>query len=200
MRKLLLIAALLAAPPAQAGPLSDLLMAPGLFAGAPEGKLMEYSHMREAPPPVGDLGEGRLVVSVIPGVHGPMLDLQREEGGETLLVSQFAGSGPNPVLIYFLESTARAMAEATGGSPFYIRNRIRSAMAEASLGSQATPELATLHPFVQDPNRGRMGAFGDLAIALRFDPQRPERILELSADTPPGEEGYHDRLVLVMED
>ena len=37
MKKALLTAlALLAAPPALAGPLSDLLMAPGLFAAAPE--------------------------------------------------------------------------------------------------------------------------------------------------------------------
>lgn len=201
MKKALLTAlALLTAPPALAGPLSDLLMAPGLFAAAPEGPVMSYAHVREAPPPTGDLDEGRLVVTVVPSQQGPMLDLSREVGGERLPVAQFAASGPNPVLIYFLESTARAMAEITGGSPFYIRNRIREAMAGASLGSAATPELATLHPFVQDPNRGRMGAFGDLAIALRFDPARPERILELSADTPAGEGGYHDRLVLVVED
>ena len=201
MKKALLTAlALLAAPPAPAGQLSDLLMAPGLFAAAPEGRVMSYSHVREAPPPTGDLAEGRLIVTVVPSQQGPMLDLSREVGGERLPVAQFAASGPNPVLIYFLESTARAMAEITGGSPFYIRNRLREAMAEASLGSAATPELATLHPFVQDPNRGRMGAFGDLAIALRFDPARPERILELSADTPAGEGGYHDRLVLVVED
>ena len=201
MKKALLTAlALLAAPPASAGPLSDRLMAPGLFAAAPEGPVMSYSHVREAPPPTGDLPEGRLIVTVVPSQQGPMLDLSREEGGKTLPVAQFSASGPNPVLIYFLESTARAMAEITGGSPFYIRNRLREAMAGASLGSAATPELTTLHPFVQDPNRGRMGAFGDLAITLRFDPARPERILELSADTPAGEDGYHDRMVLVMED
>ena len=45
-----------------------------------------------------------------------------------------------------------------------------------------------------------MGAFADLTLRLRFDPERPESILELSADTAAGEPGYHERLVLIAED
>ena len=41
----------------------------------------------------------------------------------------------NPLLLYFLETTVRAMAEATGGSPYYIRNRIREALVAADLGA-----------------------------------------------------------------
>jgi hypothetical protein len=57
-----------------------------------------------------------------------------------------------------------------------------------------------LAPFAADRNRERMGAFADLAIRLRFDPARPARILELSADTREAAEGYHERLVLIAED
>jgi hypothetical protein len=45
-----------------------------------------------------------------------------------------------------------------------------------------------------------MGGFAELAIGLRFDPERPERILELSADTQGGEGGYHQRMVLIAEE
>ncbi|PJN93834.1 hypothetical protein CNY89_18115 [Amaricoccus sp. HAR-UPW-R2A-40] len=48
-------------------------------------------------------------------------------------MAQFAAGGPNPVLIYFLESTARAMAEITGGSPF-VTSATASARPRAARG------------------------------------------------------------------
>ena len=114
-------------------------------------------------------------------------------------VADFPASGPNPVLLYFLESTARGMAQATGGSPFYIRNRIREAVAAAGLGDGSPLEVAIV-PFAADPNRGRMGGFADLTLRLRYDEGRPDRLLELSADTAEGAEGYHHRLALIDGD
>ena len=96
-------------------------------------------------------------------------------------VADFPASGPNPVLLYFLESTARGMAQATGGSPFYIRNRIREAVAAAGRGDGSPLEVAIV-PFAADPNRGRMGGFADLTLRLRYDEGRPDQLLELSAD------------------
>ena len=126
--------------------------------------------------------------------------MTREGDGKVQPIAAFPASGPNPVLLYFLETTARGMAAATGGSPFYIRNRIREALAAAPLGPADAPGEVVLRPFAADPNRARMGAFADLALRLRFDPDRPDRILELSADTPDAAGGYHQRLTLITED
>ena len=47
---------------------------------------------------------------------------------------------------------------------------------------------------------GGWARFADLALRLRFDAARPERLLELSADTAGGDGGYHHRLMLTAED
>ena len=47
----------------------------------------------------------------------------------------FPAGGANPVLLYFLETTVRDLRRATGGSPYYIRNRMREALVAADLGA-----------------------------------------------------------------
>lgn len=203
-----LLTALLLGPPAAslaaAGSLSDLILAPGLFKAAPDGEVLAYDHVREAPPvlPRANLAEGRLLLTAGDGPRGRALALTREEEGQVRPVAEFPASGPNPVLLYFLETTARNMADATGGSPFYIRNRMREALVGAEVAPEAGegPVTVTMQPFEHDANRGRMGIFADLVIGVRFMPEEPGQILELSADTAPVGDGYHDRLTLIAED
>ena len=188
----LALLALLAPLPAGAGALSDLLMAPGLFADAPAGRGVAYAEDLAVP-------EG----GTLRDVTGGVVRLVRESDGKPHPVGTFPPGVANPLLLYFLETTVRATAEATGGSPYYIRNRIREAFVAADLGPGGDPEgshAVTLSPFAQDPNRAKMGLFADLLLRLRFDPAQPERILELSADTAPGEDGYHEKMVLIAED
>lgn len=193
-----LFLALLLPLPAATGPLNDLLMAPGLLDGAGEGPLLAYSEQRMAPDGTraAPAANGRLLVAVAPGVQGEQFLLSREVGGKSQSLGAFPASGPNPVLLYFLELTARGMASATGGSPFCIRNRMREAVAAADLGTGTSPREVVMRPFANDPNRARMGAFATLALRLRYDPDRPDRILELSADTKAAGDGYYGRLLL----
>lgn len=199
-----LLLGFLAAPAVSAGTLSDLILASGLFKATPDGELLAYDHVREAPDvlPRADLAEGRLVLTARDGPRGRVLALTREEEGQIRPVADFPASGSNPVLLYFLETTARNMADATGGSPFYIRNRMREALvaAEVEVGPGDEPVTVTMQPFENDVNRGRMGIFADLVIGVRFAPENPGRLLELSADTAPVGDGYHDRLTLIAED
>ncbi|MFT4151840.1 MAG: hypothetical protein QM656_16685 [Paracoccaceae bacterium] len=207
------LAAGLMAGPAGAGPLSDLIMAPGVLAQAPAGPVFHYAHSRHlpghpagtAPPqPAGGMAppkpvvDGTLTLTAGPGDHGPQLVLTRTEAGETHPVATFPAAGPNPVLLFFLENTVRVMATETGGSPFYIRNRIRAALADAGAG--ATEGEVLLHPFETDPNRARMGDFATLALHLAFDPARPGRLVELKADTAAGPAGYTETLALQAEE
>lgn len=203
MKRALLMLACLAAPlPAAAGALSDLLMAPRAFDGAAVGSVVAYAEERDVPEAEG------MTVAVVTGgevrleVVGPdELRLVRVVDGKAQPAGTFPGGTANPLLLYFLENVVRAMAEATGGSPYYIRNRIREALVAADLGAaEGETRTARLTPFAADRERARMGAFGDLEIRLRYDPADPARILELSADTTGDAGGYHERMTLVAED
>jgi len=206
------LALLLAAGPAAAGPLSELIFAPGAEAGAvPE---LSYAHERRMPEglpedaalpkPVSD----EVLTLARTGGEAPRRALMRQGPGEAAPapVSEFPLSGPDPVLLFFLESTARNMAALTGGSPFYIRNRIREALGQADLGTEVMAgdrpaRQVVLHPFAADPHRASMGAFGELALVLVLEAgAEPPRFLSLSADTAVAEGGYHESLTLMAED
>jgi hypothetical protein len=198
----LLLLFLLAPLPAPAGALSDLLMAPGLFEAAAVGSALVYDETRSVPDAeattVEAVDDDRVRLEV---VKAGEMRLVREEDGGAVPLGTFPNGVANPLLLYFLETTVRVMAETTGGSPYYIRNRIREALVASDLGTaRGEAREVTLSPFLHDANRSRMGSFGDLVIRLRFDPEAPSRILELSADTPAGEGGYHERMVLATEE
>jgi hypothetical protein len=201
MRALLLLFALLLPPAAAAGQFSDLVMAPGLFATEEPGPLLAYAEERQVPAESGlqAVRDGRLALALVEGPDGRELALTQRVDGADRPVADFPAGGANPVLLYFLETTARGMADATGGSPFYIRNRMREALGAAGLGEGA-PRAVAMLPFAGDENRGRMGAFADLELRVSYDADRPGRLLELSADTPPGKGGYHHRLTLIAEE
>lgn len=204
-----LLAAFLATP-VVAGSFSDLVMAPGTLTATPEGGLA-YSLTRSLPPrpdPVPGqeaaplpqpIAEGTLTARLVAGAGGGQLVLTRLEDGKTQPEIGFAAGGPNPILLFFLENTVRVIAAETGGSPFYIRNRMREALGAAALAEGAGPQTLTLHPFAEDANRARMGAFGDLALSITFDPADPGRLIELKADTGGGAEGYTEVLRLIPE-
>lgn len=201
---LLLLAALLPAP-AGAGELTDLLMAPDLFEAAPVGSAVAYAEDRTVPEAedmtVKAVSAGGVRLEVVAAGDGREMRLIREGGDAAGPVGTFPVGVANPTLLYFLETTVRVMAEATGGSPYYIRNRIREALGASDLGAVVDgANEVTLAPFAADPNRDRMGGFGDLTLRLRFDPKSPERILELSADTAAGAGGYHETMTLVREE
>jgi hypothetical protein len=199
--KALVLAALLPLP-ATAGALSDLLMAPDAFAGAPLGPAVAYSEERTVPAggSLQDVTDGRVRLEVEAGEQGRTLLLVRGAAGKEAPVGSYPPAVANPVLLYFLETTVRAMAETTGGSPYYIRNRMREALVAADLGPEGPTHVVTLHPFAADANRARMGDFADLAIRMSFDPAEPARILVLSADTPGDGGGYHEHLMLLGEE
>lgn len=125
------------------------------------------------------------------------------EGGEPLQVSllferdgkhrnlgTFPASVGNPIIMYFVETVVRDMAESAGGSPFYIRNRVKEALitptdvieGEAQFGDRiVSTQTVVLHPFAEDPNRDKMKGFGDLALSVTMSDAVPGWYLTLSA-------------------
>lgn len=211
--KTLALTALLMAPlPVLAGPLTDLIMAPGTLTDLPDGSVVRYTHDRRLPGiPAGQdvpgaatgvplpdaVVDGEVLMTVAPGDGGPQIVMTRVEGDRTKPVASFSAKGPNPVLIFFLENVVRNMAAQTGGSPFYIRNTMRATLAEAAPDLTGDgPRTVTLTPFTADPNAGRMGEWAGLAVDLTFDPGDPGMITRLAAHAGDGPGTYSETMTL----
>lgn len=197
--------------PAFAGTASDLIMANGLLSESPAGEVLRYRHDRHIPASEADLpGAGKglavpqavtggeVVLNLIEDEAGKKLVLVLNETGESREVASFPAQGANPIILFFLENVLRNVAMQTGGSPFYIRNRIRDSLVAAELGAPTDGQaVITLHPFEADPNLDPSSDFAGLQLVLTLDPAEPGRIISLKADTPAGEAGYSETMVLI---
>ncbi len=204
-----ILAALLSAAliqPALAGELTDQIMSPGLFADQKtEGAILRYELARQMPSVDGALPGAESGVTLPRAVKSGQVVLLRAETGLELqlaeddqalhTVAEFPDGAPNPVLLMFLENVVRTVAVHTGGSSYYIRNRIRDSMVAAP--APAAGADVHLQPFANDPKKANLGDFADLALTIRYDPAAPQRLVELIADTGAGGSGYTETLRLL---
>ncbi|MFQ1700775.1 hypothetical protein ACJ5NV_09275 [Loktanella agnita] len=130
------------------------------------------------------------------------------QGAQHRNLGQFPVSTGNPVIMYFVETVLRDMAGQAGGSPFYIRNRLKEALLEVVPiedmmvpyeGGQVAAKQITLRPFEDDPNRAKMGIYGDLSLRFVMSDDVPGWYVSLSAMAPGGADdpGYRNTVVLV---
>ncbi len=211
MNKLVLLATLACLAlgcPAAAETVSEALFAEGVFDGVPDGQEMTYTHSRRGnqAQDFAPVADGHIVV--VPGLAADgsrSLSMTINEDGKTREVADFPASGGNPVLMVFLESAVRSMAAITGGSPHYIRNRIKDSLRQGGdltdlqqdfLGGKVAAQEVTLQPFKSDPNRERMGEFADLSLRFVISDAVPGHFVLLSADTPDAGSGYHETIAL----
>ncbi len=148
---------------------TELLFETPHFATAIPDAPLAYERRRTADP-VLNLGPDRIeAVTVTPRADGGTVVTLTPEGGPTRALPPFEGVPGNPLLMLFLENTVRAVAQATGGSPFYLRNRMKAALRDGLTESEGTDGITVLtaSPFAADPNADKMGPFG--ALTLRFE-------------------------------
>lgn len=194
--------------PARTEVVSDLLFAEGIFDGMPDGQKMTYTHVRDGSPSPGffPVTDGSIVVTTGQAADGlRSLSMTIHADASKRDIVEFPASGGNPVLMVFLESTVRSMAAITGGSPFYIRNRIKDALRQGGdptevqqdfAGSTIAAQEVILQPFKADPNRDRMGEFGDLSLRFVVSDAVPGHFVLLSANTPEAASGYQETITL----
>jgi hypothetical protein len=143
------------------------------------------------------VADGTLVLSegIDPSDQQPVLELTQQTEARSRKIGPFPVSGGDPVLTFFLEQTVRDMSALTGGSPHYIRNRMKDALFRGGeITMQGDTTLATFQPFAEDPNAARMMGFETLTLDFVMDdPAGPIR--ELRAQTA-GDPAYRHELVL----
>jgi hypothetical protein len=199
----LLALALALSPAAWAEEPGHGLFAVNVFADFDPGDRVHYSHVRstsQADPRVQPIVDGSAILLVAENAAGEReLEVTLTNDGRARPVPSFPGVATHPLLLILLESTVRNMAELTGGSPFYIRNRMREALwvaaaapepTELALAGATLPaELVVVRPFANDPNRSEMGAFADLQLRFVLSEDVPGGIARLEAETGPGPDG-----------
>ncbi|WP_265501499.1 hypothetical protein [Paracoccus beibuensis] len=141
--------------------------------------------------------DGALTLSEVvdPSDQQPVLELNQKTETRDRKIGPFPVSGGDPVLTFFLEQTARDMAALTGGSPDYIRNRMKDALFRGGeIARNGETTTATFHPFEDDPNAARMHGFQTLTLTFVMgDPADPiQELRAATAETP----GYRNELVL----
>lgn len=128
--------------------------------------------------------------------EAPLVLLQFRQAGKHKALGSFPASVGNPMIMYFYETVVRDMAEAAGGSPFYIRNRVKDALIQSSEieegqavidGKTISTQTIRLYPFAGDPNRDRMQGFGDLELRVTMSEEVPGWYMSLIAEAAGGD-------------
>jgi hypothetical protein len=196
------VAAALAGSPAVGGEAQERLFETGLLDGIATGGRLVYHRERSGSfdaTRVPAVGEEEVEVTLVAGEDG------RREAHVALTdsrglpaVAELAAGAGHPILLVFMETNVHTMATLTGGSPFYIRNRMREALGEQDAteavhlpvdGERVPGTRLRFRPFADDPNRAKMGAFADLEITVVVSEAVPGGFAELSAVTGPGADG-----------
>lgn len=125
---------------------------------------------------------------------GEMVHLRFRQDGKHRAMGVFPANVGNPMIMVFYERTIRDMAEAAGGSPYYIRNRVKEALVqpaemteseESFNGETISVRTVRLFPFANDPNRDRMQGFGDMVLSVTVSEDVPGWYLRLVAEAGP---------------
>ena len=125
-----------------------------------------------------------------------MAMLEFQQDGKHRVLGTFPASVGNPMIMYFYEAVVRDMAESAGGSPFYIRNRVKEALIQPSDvevgearfdGRVIKTQTIRLYPFEGDKNQERMKGFGDLELRVTMSDEVPGWYLSLVAEAAGGD-------------
>lgn len=174
------------------------------------GKALGFIHMRKsvAPDKVPAIENRDITVAVgekVEGKDAREVLVTITEGKRKSTLDAFLDDGGNPVLVIFLESVAQAVAKSTGGSPFYIKNRIKDAF---SRGAEVAPtELVrdgkpveavriVYNPFALEKQKERLQTFANFEMAFIFSDAVPGGIVEMRALDDPKTKGFEEYLVL----
>jgi hypothetical protein len=169
----------LAAAPAAAEPLERLLATPAITPLSQDAPLV-YRHRRVT-------GDGNQERAIRLERHVARTSVvARLDGDDTRQLAEFRGTTGNPIALVFLDLVVSRISEATGGSPFYLRRRIREAARNdagsrsAADGEPPTQEFV-LRPFEGGEHARALGAYAGLELTFRLSDAAQGRFVVLRA-------------------
>lgn len=174
----------LGAGAAAAGGPVDLLFSTPHMRDVPAGGALRYDHVRVSDPSFGIGPDFDQAISLAMGATGPAsFTLDAEGAPRTYDVNP--GVPGNPLLMVFLETTLRNVAKATGGSEFYLRNRLKDGLRD---GLTAGPDGAlAMRPFEGDAHGAQLGPFVDMRVTFEVSEAAPGMLVALRAEAGPAE-------------
>ncbi|MGC3940643.1 hypothetical protein ACOTTU_22820 [Roseobacter sp. EG26] len=175
----------------------DMLFRNGTLDQIDRGAQLVYARKvtNSLKPEAADRDTGDIALS-FRGEKSEMALLEFRQDGKYRKLGTFPASVGNPMIMYFYETIVRDMAEAAGGSPFYIRNRVKEALIQESdvvvgeamvNGRMVATQTVRLYPFDGDPNIDRMKGFGDLELRVTMSDEVPGWYMSLIAEASGGE-------------
>lgn len=197
--------------PARAESVADIIFDEQVLRQITPGQIVKYSHDLTMPEGQNrqSFADGIIVLKPTGNqIDDRTVDILFFQGEQVQRINEMPTLGGNPLVMVFLESAARAMAGIAGGSPFYIRNRIKESLRHHGVRQDIQKQVAdqevavtavTLHPFAADPNRVRMGAFAHLSLVFSFGRDVPGGIERLEARVlnPDGSIIYRQSIVFL---
>ncbi len=190
------------AGPGLAGEAQDRIFAMGALHTVENGSVLVYDYDREGSfptdkMPVIDAGHARLEMTrAADGT--PEVTVALDDTKHVQKFDPFSATAGNPMFMVFMEQNVASMSAVTGGSPFYIRNRMREALGaqdsvtpiDVEYGGATVPAREIVfRPFEKDAKRDRMGAFADLEIRFVMSDAVPGEFLRMESRTGPGPDG-----------
>ncbi len=183
-----LVALALAGPVQAADPVDtaayDLLFKGGTLDRFETGDVLTYRRevQNRLVPGAAERDTGEIELTLAGGTP-PAAQLEFRQGEKHRALGAFPASVGNPVIMYFVETVVRDMAESAGGSPFYIRNRVKEALVSPAEITRSDGEVTVvMHPFEGDPNAERMQGFGGLALTVVMSEEVPGWYRSLRAE------------------
>ncbi|POF28324.1 hypothetical protein [Roseibium marinum] len=169
----------------------ELLFKEGTLDSLPRTSFLDYRKSVTAP---GNemLETGNSGTVTLKFAQEGMADLYFDPGSKVRGVGSFPADVGNPLIMYFLETVIRDLAGSSGGSPFYIRNRIKAALLkqrpvrdlEISLdGRKLKARTIVLFPFKNDPASDKMRGVETLALTFTVSEDVPGWYYSLKAET-----------------
>lgn len=164
------------------------------LASLPPGRHLAYVYRHTTEKP--DLGEGfteTIDLSVAPAADGKRearVAIQR--GEQASEAGPFPLEAGNPLVLMAMERDVREIAQLSKGSPFYIRNRLRDALAAATVepvrieedGRSLEGWKLSMTPFAADPNRERLGEIAGRRYEILFAREVPGGLQSIRITTP----------------
>ncbi|MEO1138383.1 MAG: hypothetical protein AAFW87_02905 [Pseudomonadota bacterium] len=193
--------------PAQAEQPYDLIFRIGTLDGLPQNEMLLYDRqvMIAGKNDYADRNTGGVELRFMPE---DMANLRFVKEDKYRSLGQFPATVGNPIVMYFIETTLRDVAQEAGGSPFYIRNRIKDSLVQEApitaatvmyQGQEVAAKQVTLSPFENDKNREKMGGYADLALTFTMSDEVPGWYVSLEAHAPGPDSGGSYRNALTLE-